>query len=228
MTNQKKKIYQNKIQYKWIYDTLISKFYDISLKIGLTPTGENILRMSVYNALLPYVSRGDIILDLCCGTGTLTVLLAKLLYSDCKIIGVDLSQGQIAQAQNKNIYPNLKFRVMDANNLQFNNESFDKIIISAALHEMDKKQRLNVLSEVHRVLKKDGQFLIFEHHEPSKPIYRILYNYYLGIIEKMTSYSFEMQRNIFLELKKARFKIISQTPNVKFLRFFQIILCKKK
>ena len=228
MPIQKKKIYQNKIQYKWIYDNLISKFYDISLKIGLTPTGEKILRMSVYNALLPYVSRGDTILDLCCGTGTLTVLLAKLLYSDCKIIGVDLSQGQIAQAQNKNIYPNLKFRVMDANNLQFNNESFDKIIISAALHEMDKKQRLNVLSEVHRVLKKDGQFLIFEHHEPSKPIYRILYNYYLGIIEKMMSYSFEMQRNIFLELKKARFKIISQTPNVKFLRFFQIILCKKK
>ena len=228
MPIQKKKIYQNKIQYKWIYDNLISKFYDISLKIGLTPTGEKILRMSVYNALLPYVSRGDTILDLCCGTGTLTVLLAKLLYSDCKIIGVDLSQGQIAQAQNKNIYPNLKFRVMDANNLQFNNESFDKIIISAALHEMDKKQRLNVLSEVHRVLKKDGQFLIFEHHEPSKPIYRILYNYYLGIIEKMTSYSFEMQRNIFLELKKARFKIISQTPIVKFLRFFQIILCKKK
>ena len=228
MPIQKKKIYQNKIQYKWIYDNLISKFYDISLKIGLTPTGEKILRMSVYNALLPYVSRGDTILDLCCGTGTLTVLLAKLLYSDCKIIGVDLSQGQIAQAQNKNIYPNLKFRVMDANNLQFNNESFDKIIISAALHEMDKKQRLNVLSEVHRVLKKDGQFLIFEHHEPSKPIYRILYNYYLGIIEKMMSYSFEMQRNIFLELKKARFKIISQTPIVKFLRFFQIILCKKK
>lgn len=216
------------VRYRQIYDQFISRFYDIGLKIGLTPFGEKILRFSVYNTISPYIKRGDRILDLCCGTGTLTVLLAELFYDDCTIIGVDLSSGQIAQAQKKDIYPNLKFIVMDANNLQFNNESFDKIIISAALHEMDKKQRLNVLSEVHRVLKKSGQFLIFEHHEPSKPIYRILYNYYLGIIEKMTSYSFEMQRNIFLELKKARFKIISQTPIEKFLRFFQIILCKKK
>ena len=216
------------VRYQQVYDQFISRFYDIGLKIGLTPFGEKILRMSVFNTISPYIKRGDRILDLCCGTGTLTVLLAELFYDDCSIIGVDLSQGQIAQAQKKDIYPNLKFIVMDANNLQFNNESFDKIIISAALHEMDKKQRLNVLSEVHRVLKKDGQFLIFEHHEPSKPIYRILYNYYFGIIEKMTSYSFEMQRNIFLELKKARFKIISQTPIEKFLRFFQIILCKKK
>jgi len=216
------------VRYQQVYDQFISRFYDIGLKIGLTPFGEKILRMSVFNTISPYIKRGDRILDLCCGTGTLTVLLAELFYDDCSIIGVDLSQGQIAQAQKKDIYPNLKFIVMDANNLQFNNESFDKIIISAALHEMDKKQRFNVLSEVHRVLKKDGQFLIFEHHEPSKPIYRILYNYYLGIIEKMTSYSFEMQRNIFLELKKARFKIISQTPIEKFLRFFQIILCKKK
>jgi len=216
------------VRYQQVYDQFISRFYDIGLKIGLTPFGEKILRMSVFNTISPYIKRGDRILDLCCGTGTLTVLLAELFYDDCSIIGVDLSHGQIAQAQKKDIYPNLKFIVMDANNLQFNNESFDKIIISAALHEMDKKQRLNVLSEVHRVLKKDGQFLIFEHHEPSKPIYRILYNYYLGIIEKMTSYSFEMQRNIFLELNKARFKIISQTPIEKFLRFFQIILCKKK
>ena len=216
------------VRYQQVYDQFISRFYDIGLKIGLTPFGEKILRFSVYNTISPYIKRGDRILDLCCGTGTLTVLLAELFYDDCTIIGVDLSSGQIAQAQKKDIYPNLKFIVMDANNLQFNNESFDKIIISAALHEMDKKQRLNVLSEVHRVLKKDGQFLIFEHHEPSETFHRILYNYYLGIIEKMTSYSFEMQRNIFLELKKASFKIISQTPIEKFLRFFQIILCKKK
>ena len=216
------------VRYQQIYDQFISKFYDIGLKIGLTPYGEKILRVSVFNTISPFIKRWDQILDLCCGTGTLTVLLAQLFYSDCRIIGVDLSPGQIVQAQKKDIYPNLKFIVMDANNLKFNNESFDKIITSAALHEMDKNQRVNVLSEVYRVLKKDGHFLIFDHHEPSKPIYRILYNYYLGLIEKIISHSFEMQRNILIELKNTGFKIISQTPIEKFLRFFQIILCKKK
>jgi len=215
------------VRYKQTYDNFISRFYDFGLKIGLTPYGEKILRESVYYAISPIIKRGDRILDLCCGTGTLTVLLAKQFYPDCTIIGADLSQGQIAQAQKKNVYPNLKFKVMDANNLQFSNESIDKIIISAALHEMDRTQRLNVLSEVHRVMKKDGQFLIFEHHEPPNPIYRILYNYYLGLIEKIISHSFEMQRNILLELKQAGFEIISQIPIEKFLKFFQIILSKK-
>ena len=123
------------VRYQQVYDQFISRFYDIGLKIGLTPFGEKILRMSVFNTISPYIKRRDRILDLCCGTGTLTVLLAELFYDDCSIIGVDLSQGQIAQAQKKDIYPNLKFIVMDANNLQFNNESFDKIIISAALQE---------------------------------------------------------------------------------------------
>lgn len=216
------------IRYQQIYDQFISRFYDIGLKIGLTPFGEKILRMSVFSTISPYIKRGDRILDLCCGTGTLTISLAKHSYADCTIIGVDLSQGQIAQAQKKDIYPNLKFFVMDANDLTFKNESFDKVIISAALHEMNIKQRLNVLSEVHRILKKNGYFLIFDHHEPSEIFHRILYNFYLGFIEKITSHSFEMQRNILMELNNAGFKILSQTPIKKFHSFFQIILCKKK
>jgi ubiquinone/menaquinone biosynthesis C-methylase UbiE len=214
-------------RYKQTYDKFISKLYDIGLKIGLTPVGENILRTSVFQSLTSYIKRGNLILDLCCGTGTLTILFAKLLYKDCKIVGVDLSYGQIARAQKKNIYPNLEFKVMDANRLKFSNNYFDHVIISAALHEMDKDQRLNVLCEVRRVLKKGGILLIFEHFEPKKVTFRILYNFYLGFIEKITSHSFEMQRNILKELKKSGFNILEQTPIKKFLNFFQIILSKK-
>ncbi|NVM38633.1 MAG: methyltransferase domain-containing protein [Candidatus Lokiarchaeota archaeon] len=218
--------YQSK-QYKKVYDIFISKWYDIGLKIGLTPAGENILRTSVFKSLSPYIKKSDRILDLCCGTGTLTILLTRLLYKDCKIIGVDLSSGQIAKAQKKNRYPNLTFAIMDANDLKFSKDYFDHAVISAALHEMDKTQRLNVLSEIHRVIKKEGIFLIFEHHEPSKILLRILYNFYLGFIENITSHSSEMQRSILKELKKTNFRILKQTPIKNFLSFFQIILSKK-
>lgn len=214
-------------RYKKIYNNFISKFYDIGLKIGLTPAGENILRISVFKALSHYINKSDRILDLCCGTGTLSVLLARLLHKDCKIIGVDLSPGQIAQAQKKNSYPNLTFAVMDANNIKFSNDYFDHVVISAALHEMYKEQRLLVLSEIYRVLKKGGILLVFEHHEPSKITLRILYNFYLGFIEKITSHSFDMQRNILKELKQTGFKIIKQTPIKNFLSFFQIITSQK-
>lgn len=101
-------VYQSK-RYKKVYDTFISNIYDIGLKIGLTTTGEKILRTSVFKSLSSYIKKGDRILDLCCGTGTLTILLTKLLYKDCKIIGVDLSFGQIAKAQKKNRYGNFLY-----------------------------------------------------------------------------------------------------------------------
>ena len=116
---------------------------------------------------------------------------------------------------------------MDAKSLDFKDDNFNIVIISAALHEMDKDERINVLSEIYRVLKSGGIFLIFEHHEPSKSFLRIAYNFYLGYSEKLLSHSFEMQRNIFTELKKARFKILSQTPIKNFHNFFQIILSRK-
>ncbi|MFW9822838.1 MAG: class I SAM-dependent methyltransferase [Candidatus Thorarchaeota archaeon] len=218
--------YQSK-SYRELYDKLISKFYDMGLKIGLTPVGENILRISVFQNLAPYIKKENCILDLCCGTGTLTILLTKLLYKECKIIGIDLSSGQITKARKKNTYPNLEFRVMDANDLKFSDDYFDHIIISAAMHEMDKNQRLNVLSEAYRTLKKGGILLIFEHHEPRRISLRILYNFYLGFIEKLTSNSFEMQRTILRETIKSGFKILKQIPIKKFLSFFQIILLKK-
>lgn len=217
--------YQSK-RYRDIYDVFISKLYDFGLKFGLMGN-ERILRMSVFDVVSPYIKRGDHVLDLCCGTGTLTALLAKLFYSDCKIVGVDLSSGQIAQAQKKNIYPNLEFKVMDANYLEFPNEIFDIVIISAALHEMDKVQRLNVLSEIYRVLKRESYFLIFDHHEPSKTFLRVLYNFYLGFSEKLFSKSAKMQRNILRELKESNFNILKQIPIKKFLSFFQIILTQK-
>ena len=86
---------------------------------------------------------------------------------------------------------------------------------------MRSNQRLKVLKEVYRILKKDGYLLIFDHHEPSKVGIRILYNFYLGFWEKLLSHSFDMQRNILRELKKTGFIILKQTPIKEFYIFFK-------
>ncbi|MBY9021374.1 MAG: class I SAM-dependent methyltransferase [Candidatus Lokiarchaeota archaeon] len=228
MRDLKKKNSKAQDRYRWVYDAVISKFYDSSMKIGLSIIGEKTLRETVLNLILPHVKRKDMILDLCCGTGTLTTMLTDLVYSDCTIIGVDLSEGQIFQAVQKNFYPNLKFKVMDASDLRFSAESFNIVLISAALHEMDKDLRIRVLQEVHRVLRNEGFLFIFDHHEPSEPKLRLFYNFYLGFWEKILSHSFDMQRNIFSELKAVKFKPISQIIlNKKIYKLFQLIISKK-
>ena len=155
-------------------------------------------------------------------------MLAKSCDINCKIVGVDLSEGQIAQAVKKNQYSNLDFLVMDAANLKFASDSFNIVLISAALHEMDKTLRTKVLKEVYRVLKNKGYFIIFDHHEPSEPKLRIFYNFYLGFWEMILSHSSEMQKNILSEMKDAKFEFISQIIfEKKFFKFFQLIISKK-
>jgi len=134
----------------------------------------------------------------------------------------------IFQAIKKNHFSNLDFKVMDAGNLKFESESFNIVLVSAALHEMDKILRSKVLLEIHRVLKRNSYLIVFDHHEPSKPKLRIFYNFYLGFWEKILSHSSEMQKNIFRELKSAKFKLIDQIIfNKKFYKFFQLIITKK-
>jgi len=215
-------------QYKWIYDRVISKFYDRSLKIGLSIFGEKKLRNRVIELVSPYINPRDTILDLCCGTGTLTTMLANSVYSQCKIIGADLSKGQIIEAIKKDHYSNLEFKVMNASNLRFAPETFNIVIISAALHEMNEALRYRVLHEVNRVLKKEGYLFIFDHHEPSEPKLRLFYNLYLGFWEKLLSYSSEMQHSILNELKEVNFVITDQIIfDKKFYKFFQLIISKK-
>jgi ubiquinone/menaquinone biosynthesis C-methylase UbiE len=213
--------------YIMIYDLLISRVYDKALKVGLTPIGEQIIRMSVYHELKPFIRRNSKILDCCCGTGTLTLLITKLIYKSCQVYGIDISHGQIERAKEKNSFDNLKFIQMDANSLEFKDESFDIVIISAALHEMDKNLRLNVLTEIYRVLKNGGIFLVFEHHEPKNTIKRILFNFYLGFWENLLSNSLKLQRSLLFELKKVGYNVKFQKPIHKFFDFFQIILCEK-
>jgi demethylmenaquinone methyltransferase/2-methoxy-6-polyprenyl-1,4-benzoquinol methylase len=215
-------------RYKWVYNEVISKFYDRSLKIGLSIFGEDKLRKQVVDFISPYINHKDHLLDLCCGTGTLTILLADSIYSDCNIMGVDLSAGQISQAIKKTHLSNLHFKTMDASKLEFEANSVNIVIISAALHEMETSLRIRVLSEIYRVLVKGGYLFIFDHHEPSEVKLRIFYNIYLGFWEKILSKSFEMQRNIFRELKLVSFKPQKQIIfDKRFYKFFQIIISEK-
>ena len=59
---------------------------------------------------------GERILDLGCGTGALT---AEIVGRGAQVLGVDQSEEMISQAREK--FPALKFEVLDARELRFNN-----------------------------------------------------------------------------------------------------------
>jgi ubiquinone/menaquinone biosynthesis C-methylase UbiE len=106
------------------------------------------------------VKKGNRVLDVCCGTGDQAFYYAK---KGANASGIDLSQKMIAFAlseKQKRGVSNIDFKVADATALPFEDHVFDMASISLALHEIEKGKRDAVISEMKRVVKKDG-YLIF-------------------------------------------------------------------
>lgn len=91
------------------------------------------------------------ILDLGCGDGILTEQLS-LLVREGYVLGIDASVGMIEKAE-QNVHDNLKFRHMDINEMDFDNE-FDVIFSNAALHWV--KYHNKLLKNTYIALKQGG------------------------------------------------------------------------
>jgi len=94
---------------------------------------------------------GERILDLGCGTGTLTAQIAQ---RGALVTGIDRSSAMIESAREK--YPELRFAVEDGQALSYV-EQFDAVFSNAALHWMPRAG--DVLRGVERALVPGGRFV---------------------------------------------------------------------
>lgn len=102
------------------------------------------------------------ILDVGTGTGFLSLILAEMGYD---VVGVDVSEKMIEKAKKKAVNRGLKveFKLGDAEDLPFENGSFDAIVNRAVLWTLPRPRK--ALAEWRRVLK-PGRKLCFFLHEP--------------------------------------------------------------
>lgn len=123
------------------------------------------------------------ILDLGCGTGDLTINLARLARYEIEVTGLDYSQPMLEIAKKKSISMSHKptFIQGDAANLPFPDGYFDCVGISFAFRNLTYKNPLALrhLAEVLRVLSQDGRFVIVETSQPKSKAIRILFHLYL-------------------------------------------------
>jgi ubiquinone/menaquinone biosynthesis C-methylase UbiE len=115
------------------------------------------------------------ILDICCGTGAVTVAFANR-YEGSVTVGYDFSHGMLRKAREKPGAQLVMFIEGDAAALPFADERFDVITCSHALYEMKGEARQVALLEMKRVIKPAGMVLIMEHEVPHQPFLRMLFN----------------------------------------------------
>lgn len=114
------------------------------------------------------------ILDLGCGSGLLTYHLAKL-NPDHKIVGIDICEDLVNQANKKYKLHNLEFNCSSLDKIKFSNVS--NIILSSVLHEIysyskfdTHKEKLNevykFIDPIYSFFVKDGRIIIRDFVRP--------------------------------------------------------------
>lgn len=125
-----------------------SKFYDSFM--GKDASLYNVICSLIRIHLHP----GHKVLELAAGTGLISLRLAN---TGAAITATDYSESMIRKAKEKRVPHNVTFETADACRLEYEDNSFDMVIMVNALHIMPHPEE--ALKEVHRVMKPDGLFI---------------------------------------------------------------------
>jgi demethylmenaquinone methyltransferase/2-methoxy-6-polyprenyl-1,4-benzoquinol methylase len=158
-----------------VYYNLFSKIYDFVIRLHSSDREGSLRRFIAEQTLLPDGGRA---LDLCTGTGSVALELAKTVGEKGLVVGLDFSRGMIEKAKQKAAGLNLnhlQFVQGNASRLPFRSVSFDGVTCSHAFYELKGTERSKAIEEVARVLKEKGRFCLMEHAKPEKLTAKLLF-----------------------------------------------------
>ena len=146
--------------------------YD-SLMKRMTFGRERALRETTVS--LAGVKPGDCVLEVGCGTGTLTLAAKRRAGPSGKVFGIDvipvmieLSQRKAAQAGE-----DITFQLASIEDIPFPANTFDVVMCSFMIFHMSEKVRRKGISEIYRVLKPQGRLLVVDSATPTRPLLKI-------------------------------------------------------
>ena len=149
----------------------LTRFYDPVVRLT---TRER----SVKHALIEsaHVPQGATVVDLGCGTGTMTVWL-KQQNPSARVIGLDADPAilEFAKAKADVAGVNIEFIESNASDLPFAAGTVDRIVSSLFFHHLQPDMKKRVLSEVFRVLADGGELHISDWGKPANILMRTLF-----------------------------------------------------
>ena len=153
------------LKYRWL-----TPFYD--------PVLRRLFREDVMKARLVEqvaLRPGQRVLDLGCGTGTLTVLL-KRTQPEARVVGLDGDPQVLEIARRKAAEAGVEVAWDQgmAYALPYPDGSFDTVVTSLMLHHLTHGSKIRALREVHRVLRPGGSFHVADFGPPRNAIMRSL------------------------------------------------------
>ena len=104
------------------------------------------------------LKQGERVLDVACGTGIVARLAADFVGKTGKVVAVDMNAAMLNVAQNAAAGKSIVWRESNAENLPFENDSFDVVLSQLGLQFF--QNRAGAVSEMRRVLCSGGRVLV--------------------------------------------------------------------
>lgn len=139
----------------------------------------------------------ETILDIATGTGDLAILMTAT--SAQKIVGLDLSAGMLEvgrkKIQERNLADKIELVLGDSENIPFPDNHFDAITVSFGIRNFETLEK--GLSEIYRVLKPGGIFVILETSVPTQFPFKQGYALYTKLILPLVGKLFSKDNNAY-------------------------------
>ena len=161
-------------RHRWIYDSVTAVS---SLSVG----GVDRLRGLGLEALRNRLKPGAAILDLCCGSGEAAAPWIRAGYA---VTGLDVSPRALDLAAQR--HPSMQRVEGLAEEPPFEDQSFNAIQLSVALHEFPRAEREQVLKRALRLLKPGGWLVVVDLHS-ADPLMRLPQQIFCALFETETA-----------------------------------------
>jgi len=146
----------------------LTRFYDPIMQ--WTMREQTFKRQLIWQA---DIKAGQPVLDLGCGTATLTIML-KGIHPEAEVVGLDGDEKALSIAKRK-IAKNgldIEFKKGLSFDLDFTDQSFDVVVSSLLFHHLNREDKLRTLREVFRILKPTGELHIADWGRPQNFLMR--------------------------------------------------------
>lgn len=157
-------------------DEVSAMFDDVAPRYDLTNAllslgSSSLWRIATVRAL--GITAGDRVLDIAAGTGTSSAAIAR---AGARVTALDFSPGMVAVGRER--HPDIEFVEGDAQQLPFDDASFEAVTISFGLRNVNDPHR--ALAEMRRVLVPGGRVVVCEFTTPPNALVRGAYSMYLN------------------------------------------------
>lgn len=151
-----------------------------------------------------HIQNGDQVLDVGCGTGTITVFMAAKAGPQGRVVGLDPSLAMLAQAQGRAPHPGSAptFWVEgEGGHLPFSDGEFDCVTAQFSLRNME--DWVSGLSEMARVLKPGGRLVVLDVVQPTSALGSLAWQGLKTVTQRFTRQSVKAYQWLGLSVEHA-------------------------